>query len=126
MKWIAILLLTVSVAVKAETELAFQLCSSYIQQSEVGALSEEGRWPVYIKLTELGTSSFGEYTAANVGNKIRLIVDGQEFTRAEIVVPVITGNIWGQFDTKEEAMRWQDVLAGGLPAYPCGARTQDD
>ncbi|WP_151703606.1 SecDF P1 head subdomain-containing protein [Nitrincola alkalilacustris] len=120
MKWIAILLLTVSVAVKAETELAFQLCSSYIQQSEVGALSEEGRWPAYIKLTELGTSSFGEYTAANVGNKIRLIVDGQEFTRAVIVVPVNTGNIWGQFDTKEEAMRWQDVLTGGLSADPCG------
>ncbi|MFB2765637.1 MULTISPECIES: SecDF P1 head subdomain-containing protein [Marinobacter] len=120
MKWIAILLLVTPGIVVAETELEFHLCSAYVEQSAVGAQTESG-WPVRVKLTQQGATSFERFTEANIGRMSRLVVGDREFFRATMWVPISSGSIYGAFSSQEAAIAWQRTLAGKLPAAPCGA-----
>jgi len=119
MKWVAILLLFTPGAVLAETELDFHLCSAYVQQSAVGT-QIENEWPVHVKLTELGATSFENFTEANFGRMSRVIVDGRVFSRATIWATVPSGTVHGKFSSQEVAKAWQRTLVGELPAAPCG------
>jgi preprotein translocase subunit SecD len=121
MKWMAIFLLVTSATALAETELKFHLCPSYVQQSAVGEQTDSG-WPVFVKLTELGTTNFEAFTEAYSGRMIRIVVSSREFTRATIWVPIVDGNLHGTFSSQQVAMDWQKTLASRLPAAPCGAR----
>ena len=120
MKWIAILLLVTPGVVVAETELDFHLCSDYVQQSVVGAQTGSG-WPVHVKLTKIGATSFERFTEANVGRISRVVVDGRAFSRATIWALIPSGTLHGKFSSQEVAKVWQRTLAGELPAVPCGA-----
>ncbi|MDF1615816.1 hypothetical protein [Desulfurivibrio dismutans] len=73
MKWIAVLLLITPAIAVAETELEFHLCSLYVQKSVVGEQTDLG-WPVFVKLTELGATSFEKFTEANSGRMSRIVV----------------------------------------------------
>ncbi|WP_406565106.1 SecDF P1 head subdomain-containing protein [Marinobacter vulgaris] len=119
MKWVATLLLVTPGAVLAETELDFHLCSAYVQQSAVGT-QIESEWPVHVKLTELGTTSFARFTDANIGRMSRIIVDGRVFLRATIWTPITSGTLQGQFSSRDVANAWQRTFAGELPPSPCG------
>lgn len=105
----------------AETEQHFYLCSSYVETSAVGEQTALG-WPVYIKLTAVGSRSFEAYTEANVGTILRIMVGSREFERATIRAPISTGSIQRAFESQDEALAWQGTLAGKLPAAPCGIR----
>jgi preprotein translocase subunit SecD len=119
MKWVAIPLLVNPGAAPAETELDFHLCSAYVQQSAAGA-QIENRWPVHVKLTELGATSFERFTDANIGRMSRVIVDGRVFLRVTIWASIPSGTLQGEFSSEAAANAWQRTLAGQLPASPCG------
>ena len=121
MKWIAILVLVFPAIALAEPEPEFHLCSSYVEKSTVGEQSDLG-WPVSVKLTEAGATSFEAFTEANTGKTIRVVVGPQEFSRATVWVPVPGGHLRGIFGSQEVAADWQRILASELPAGPCGAR----
>ena len=119
MKWVATLLLVTPGAVPAETELDFHLCSAYVQQSAIGT-QIENEWPVHVKLTEVGATSFERFTDANIGRMSRIIVGGRVFLRATIWTPVPSGTLRRKFSSQEVAKAWQRTLIGELPAAPCG------
>jgi len=121
MKWIAILVLVFPDIGLAEPEPKFHLCSSYAEKSAVGEQSDLG-WPVFVKLTEAGTTNFEAFTEVNTGKMIRVVVGPQEFSRATVWVPVPGGQLRGVFSSQEVAADWQRILASELPAGPCGAR----
>lgn len=119
MKWAATLLLVTPGTLLAETELDFHLCSAYVQQSAAGT-QIENEWPVHVKLTELGATSFERFTDANIGRMSRIIVGGRVFLRATIWAPITSGNLQGKFSSREVANVWQRTFAGELPTSPCG------
>jgi len=121
MKWIAILLLALPAIGLAEPKPKFHLCSSYVEKSAVGEQSDLG-WPVFLKLTEVGATSFEAFTESNAGRMIRVVVGSQDFSRATVGVPVPGGHLRGVFSSQEVAADWQRILASELPAGPCGAR----
>ena len=121
MKWIAILVLVFPDIGLAEPEPKFHLCSSYAAKSAVGEPSDLG-WPVFVKLTAAGTTSFEAFTESNADKTIRVVVGPQVFSRATVWVPVPGGHLRGVFGSQEVAADWQRILAGELPAGPCGAR----
>lgn len=120
MNWVAVLLLVIPALSVAETELDFHLCSTYLQKSVLGEQTEHG-WPVFIKLTETGATSFEEFTEAKVGRMSRIVVGSREFLRATIQVPVSSGVLQRSFSSQLVAMAWQRTLESKLPAAPCGA-----
>lgn len=121
MRWIAILLLAFPAIGLAETEPEFYLCSPYVEKSTVGEQTDLG-WPVYVNLTEFGTTNLEAFTEANTGKMIRILVGSREFSKATIWVPIPSGNLRGTFSSQEVATDWQRILTGKLPAAPCGAR----
>jgi len=121
MRSIAILALAFPAIGLAEAAPEFHLCSPYVKKSEVGEQSDLG-WPVFVKLTEVGTTSLAAFTEANTGKEIRIVVGRREFSRATAWVPVPSGNLHGMFNSREVAAGWQRTLATELPASPCGAR----
>ncbi len=120
MRWVAVLFLAIPAIVLAEVEPEFYLCSSYVDKSDVGENTGFG-WPVFVKLTEVGTTSLEAFTETNTGKMIRILVGNREFSRATIWVPIPSGNLHGTFSSQEVATDWQRTLAGKLPAAPCGA-----
>lgn len=120
MKWVAILLLVIPGLVVAGADQNFHLCSAYVRQAEVGAQTENG-WPVHVKLTKVGATSFESFTEAHVGRIGRIVVGDREFLRATIWGPVSSGDLHGVFGSQEIATAWQQTLVGKLPASPCGA-----
>ncbi|XKH00793.1 hypothetical protein LG325_11960 [Marinobacter nauticus] len=120
MRWSAILVPAFPAIGLAQPEPEFHLCSSYVEESAVGEQSDPG-WPVFVKLTEAGATSFDTFTEANTGKVIRIVVGRREFSRATVWVPVSGGNLRGIFSSQEVAADWQRILAGELPAAPCGA-----
>jgi hypothetical protein len=80
-RWIATLLLAFPTIGLAETEPEFYLCSPYVEKTVVGEKTDVG-WPVFVKLTELGTTNLEAFTDANAGIMIRIVVGGREFSRA--------------------------------------------
>jgi len=125
MKWIAILLLVIPAIALAETELEFHLCSSYVQDSAVGEQTKRG-WPVFIRLTELGATSFERFTETNGGKMSHIVVGGREFLKATTWASTHGGNLQGIFSSQEVATAWQRTLADKLPAAPCGARDREN
>ena len=120
MSWIAVLLLAFPAVASAETEQEFNLCSAYVEKAVAGEQTDLG-WPVFVKLTGIGTNSLGGFTEANTGKMIRIVVGDREFSRSTIWVPIPSGELHGTFSSKEVATDWQRTLAGQLPAAPCGA-----
>jgi preprotein translocase subunit SecD len=120
MRWIAIILLAFPAIGLAQTEPEFYLCSPYVEKSTVGGQTDLG-WPVYVKLTEVGTTSLEAFTEANTGKMIRILVGSREFSRATIWLPIPSGNLHGTFSSQEVATDWQRTLTGKPPAAPCGA-----
>lgn len=106
----------------AEAEPVFDLCAPYVEKSAVGEPAARGGWPVYVKLTEAGAESFEAFTAANIGRTSRIEVDGRQFTRATMWVPIDNGRLRGLFVSREEARAWQGILEEDLPPGPCGVR----
>ena len=121
MKWIVLSLLVIPAFVLADSEVEFHLCSSYVHESAVGEKTDRG-WPVFIKLTDLGATSFERFTETNGSEMSRIVVGGREFLRATIWAPTLGGNLRGIFSSREVATEWQRTLAGKLPAAPCGGR----
>ena len=111
MRWVAVLLLAFPATGLAETEPEFYLCSPYVEISAVGEQTDLG-WPVYVKLTEVGTTSLEAFTEANTGKMIRILVDSREFSRATIWPPIPSGNLHGTFSSQEVATDWQQTLTG--------------
>jgi preprotein translocase subunit SecD len=120
MKWIAILLLVIPSIVAAEAEPDFHLCSAYVQESAIGVQTESG-WPVHVKLTKVGATSFERFTESNIGSMTRLVVGDRKFLRTTVWVPISSGDLHRVFSSKDVATAWQRTLAGKLPATPCGA-----
>lgn len=120
MSWIAVLLLAFPVVASAETEQEFYLCSAYVEKSVAGEPTEVG-WPVFVKLTPIGTKGLGAFTKANTGKMIRIVVGDREFSRSTIWVPIPGGDLRATFPSREVATDWERTLAGRLPAAPCGA-----
>ena len=120
MRWIAVLFLAFPAVALAKAETEFYLCSSYVERSVVGEKTDFG-WPVFVKLTEVGTTSLEAFTEANTGKMIRIVVGGREFSRATIWEPIPSGNLHMAFSSREVTTDWQRTLAGKLPAAPCGA-----
>ena len=120
MSWIAVLLLAFPAVASAETEQEFNLCSAYVEKAVAGEQTDLG-WPVFVKLTGIGTNSLGGFTEAKTGKMIRIVVGDREFSRSTIWVPIPSGELHGTFSSKEVATDWQRTLAGQLPAAPCGA-----
>jgi hypothetical protein len=52
-----------------------------VEKTVVGEKTDVG-WPVFVKLTELGTTNLEAFTDANAGAMIRIVVGGREFSRA--------------------------------------------
>ena len=121
MKWMALLFLVTPAIAADETTREFHLCSPYVEESVVGEKTDHG-WPVFIMLTESGATSLEKVTEANVGRVIHFVVGDREFLRARSVVPIPSGRLLGVFSSQDVAMAWQRILAGELPAAPCGAR----
>ncbi|MCG7199855.1 hypothetical protein MD273_08990 [Marinobacter pelagius] len=120
MKRIGLFCLLISCIATASAEPEFHLCSGYVQRSATGEQSENG-WPVFIQLTERGANSFKEFTEANVGSPVRIVVADREFTRATLWTPIPGGRLHGSFPSEAAATEWQRLLEGGLPPAPCGA-----
>jgi len=121
MKWIIFPVLAFPALGLAEAESEFNLCSPYVEKSEVGEPSDLG-WPVFVKLTEAGTESLEAFTEANTGKMVRIVVGRREFSRATVWVPVSSGKLRGMFNSQEVATDWQRIFASELSASPCGAR----
>ena len=83
MRWTSILLLAFPAIGLAEPEPEFHLCSSYVEKSAVGEQSDLG-WPVSVKLTEVGATSFDIFTEVNTGKTIRVVVGRREFSKATV------------------------------------------
>ncbi|WP_200177106.1 SecDF P1 head subdomain-containing protein [Ectothiorhodospira shaposhnikovii] len=120
MRWLAALFLAIPAIVMAEAVPEFYLCSPYVETSEVGDKTDLG-WPVFVKLTGDGTTSLEAFTKANAGKMIRIVVGRREFSRATIWESISSGNLQGVFISQDIATDWQQILAGKLPAAPCGA-----
>ncbi|WP_372987821.1 hypothetical protein [Marinobacter sp.] len=116
------LCLCLSGFVNAEAEPVFDLCAPFVEESAVGEPIAQGGWPVHVRLTEAGAASFEAFTAANVRRTIRIEVNGRQFTRATMWVPVDNGSLRGHFGSREEARAWQRILEDDLPSDPCGSR----
>lgn len=120
MSWIAVLFLAFPAVASAETEQEFYLCSAYVEKYLAGEPTDFG-WPVFVKLTGIGTKNFGAFTEANTGKMVRIVVGDREFSRSTIWVPIPSGDLRGTFSSKKVATEWQRTLAGQLPTAPCGA-----
>lgn len=119
LRWVATLMLITPGAALAESELDFHLCSAYVQQSAVGTHIKD-EWPVRVKLTEIGATSFEHFTDANIGRISRIILDGRVFLRATILAPISSGTLQGRFSSQNIANAWQRTFAEELPIFPCG------
>ena len=117
---VVVLFLAIPATVLAEAEPDFYLCSPYVERAEVGGNTDIG-WPVFVNLTEVGTTSLEAFTEEKAGKMIRIVVGRREFSRATIWMPSSSGNIQGVFGSQEVATDWQRTLARKLPAAPCGA-----
>lgn len=120
MKWMAILLLLSPDSAAAGPDLAFHLCSAYVQQVFAGEQTDAG-WPVYVKLTTVGASQFASFTTANTGSNSRIVAGGQTFISATIQAPITSGVLQQTFHSQEVALTWQQTLTNELHAVPCGA-----
>ncbi|WP_418081036.1 SecDF P1 head subdomain-containing protein [Thioalkalivibrio nitratireducens] len=80
----------------------------------------EGR-PVFIKSTESGSASFEDFTEETRGRVIRIVLGDREFMAARITAPIPSGRLQGTFSSRDAAVVCQRMLAGELPASPCGA-----
>lgn len=119
MKWIAILLLATPATALAEAERAFHLCSTYVQEAVVGEQTDRG-WPVFVKLTDQGATSFEAFTAAHPGQMGRIVVGDRVFLRATMAASISSGRVRGTFSSRDDALAWQRTLTEQLPAAPCG------
>lgn len=108
----------------AESAPEFHLCVSYVEKSVVGEPTDRG-WPVYIRLTETGAIRFENFTQANVGREIRVVIGDHEFSRAGISTPIDNGRLRGTFSSQEVAIAWQRMLAGEFPVTPCGGQSEE-
>lgn len=120
MRWITVLFLAFPGIGMAEAEPEFYLCSPFVEKSVFGEKTDVG-WPVFVKLTEVGTTSLAAFTEANAGKMTRIVVGDREFSSATIWTPISSGNLHGTFSSEEVATGWQRTLAGQLPTAPCGA-----
>ncbi len=120
MRWIAVLFLAFPGIGLAQAESEFYVCSPFFERSVVGEKTDLG-WPVFVRLTEVGTTSLAAFTEANAGKMTRIIVGDREFLRAAIWAPITSGSLRGMFSSEEVANDWQRTLAGQLPVAPCGA-----
>jgi preprotein translocase subunit SecD len=120
MRWIVVLFLGFPGIGLAETEPKFYLCSQFLEKSVIGEKTDFG-WPVFVKLTEVGTTSLAAFTEANPGKMTRIVVGDRKFLRTTISTPITSGNLHGTFSSEEVATDWQRTLAGQLPTAPCGA-----
>jgi len=78
-------------------------------------------WPVFVKLTGIGTKILEAFTDANTGKTIRIVVRDRGFPRSTIWVPIPSGDLHETFSSKKVATDWQRTLVGQLPAAPCSA-----
>ncbi len=80
-------------------------------------LDEFGRWQINLKFNGRGGRAFGEVTAANVKERLAIVMDGTVYS-APVIQSAITGGtavITGNF-SNEEARRLAGVIsAGNLP-----------
>ena len=124
MKWMALLFLVTAAIAAAESAPEFHLCVSYVEKSVVGEPTDRG-WPVDIRLTETGAIRFENFTQANVGRAIRVVIGDHEFSRAGIAAPIDNGRVRGTFSSQDAAIAWQRMLAGELPVTPCGGQSEE-
>lgn len=108
----------------AESAPEFHLCVPYVEKSVVGEPTDRG-WPVFIRLTETGAIRFENFTQANVGRAIRVVIGDHEFSRAGIAAPIDNGRVRGTFSSQDAAIAWQRMLAGELPVTPCGGQSEE-
>ena len=124
MKWMALLFLVTAAITAAESAPEFHLCLPYVEKSALGEPTDRG-WPVSIRLTKSGSASFEDFTEANLGRVIRIVVGDREFSRARIAAPIASGRLQGTFSSQVAAMAWQRMLAGELPVTPCGGESAE-
>lgn len=120
MKWMTILLLLSPDSVAAESDLAFHLCSAFVQQVFAGEQTDAG-WPVFVKLTAAGRSQFASFTTATIGSNSRIVAGGQIFFSATIQAPITSGVLQQTFHSHEVALTWQQTLTDEIQALQCGA-----
>ncbi|WP_420796966.1 SecDF P1 head subdomain-containing protein [Ectothiorhodospira variabilis] len=82
-------------------------------------------WRVCIQLTESGAIRLENFTQANVGSVIRIVIGDREFSRAGIAAPIDSGKLQGTFGSQTAALVWQRMLAGEFPVTPCGVESAE-
>jgi preprotein translocase subunit SecD len=86
--------------------------------SDANVSFRDGQIKIDLKMTSKGTTEFANLTSQNVGRQLAIVLDGIEYSRPTIQVPIRDGNaeITGGFSI-EEARDLKFVLrSGALPA----------
>lgn len=116
--WLFLLFFILSTAAVADAESEFWLCSDYVIETDLG--EKAGGWPVVVKLTEQGAASFAQFSEANLGKMIRIVINGRQFAR--FTIRVHGGHsLQAEFNSRSEAELWQRTFIEELPETPCGA-----
>lgn len=116
--WLFLLFFILSTAAVADAESEFWLCSDYVIETDLG--EKAGGWPVVVKLTEQGAASFAQFSEANLGKMIRIVINGRQFARFTLRVQGCS-TVQAGFDSRSEAEAWQQTLLEELPETPCDA-----
>ena len=124
MKWMALMFLVTAAIAAAESTPEFHLGLPYVESSVVRGQTDRG-WLVYIQLTETGAIRLENFTQANVGRVIRVVIGDREFSRAGIAAPIDSGRLQATFSSQDAAIAWQRMLAGELPVTPCGGQSEE-
>lgn len=104
-------------AAVANAEAEFWLCSGDVLETDLG--EKAGGWPVFVKLTEQGAASFAQFSEANIGKMVRIVLADRQFARFTIWVKS-GGTLRAEFNSRSAAEAWQQTLLEELPETPCG------
>ena len=78
---------------------------------------DQGDYQIAFSLTEEGAKIFGEMTAANVGNKLAIYLDGEELLNANVKQAILDGNgvITGMGSPERATTIAAKIQSGALP-----------
>ncbi|MCL4247619.1 MAG: protein translocase subunit SecD [Anaerolineae bacterium] len=85
-------------------------------QAASAALEPSGRWVIVFETTSDGAQIFGDYTQANVGSPMAIVLDGVVLSAPNIQSRIDTnGQITGNFDQESAQQLALQLRSGALP-----------
>jgi preprotein translocase subunit SecD len=86
-------------------------------QTVTDALNPEANhWEITLTLNPKGTERLAKATTANIGKKIKIIVDGKVISAPDVMMPIDSGKVAFSVHTKENADALVARIQSAIPA----------